>query len=339
MRGETAFPEKRPLIPAAYEPLDMQARPSLSVPYPAELASMERRQALPSAQIRILMLRRFADPIQGEWETTTAEIVRLTRASRSTVHKALRALERARWLHIRYIRTNATRLVISFGGFGDASYLREGKLPLVWDVEFPNRSQLTPIQRPLPLVGPTQHRSIEKACGSVGRVAETSLLLKLTHARLLATLSKNAFHLRVNVLLPRGTDRLKVTHSYNMDEDPDRDLELGIDSGAAGRCWQTGSPVICDLANARATFATRWRMTDRQQARVRPSLRSLLSVPILVPADTDLGSQERMPIGILSFDSDHDLRRDFRGGFVQQAAAECAAVVSAWLDGRTAEVA
>ena len=308
--------------------------PDVSVPYPVELASIELRRAMPSAQIRILMLRRFAHPIRGEWETTTAEIVRLTRLSRSTVQKALRALERARWLHFRYIRTDATRLMISFGGFDDAPYLREGKLPLLWDKANPTRSQLTPTQSPLHLVCPTQGSSIEKP---VGWIAETSLLLKLTHAHLRTTLKKRACHLRVNVLLPTGADRLKIVHTYNMENDPDRDLELGIDSGAAGRCWQTRGPVICDLANARATFATQWRMTERQQARVRPSLRSLLSVPILVPTDKNLCPQDRLPIGVLSFDSDHDLRRDFHGGPVQKAAAECAAVVSAWLGDRTAQ--
>lgn len=313
MRGESGF---------TGTPSDRQVRfrpRYMCVPYPVDLARMELRHRLPPAQIRILMLRRFADPVTGEWETTTEEIARMTRLSRSAVQKALSALERARWIHARHVRTRTFRLIICFGGFADPPYLKEGKSPLVWDNGFPG----------------SERRAQPTSLGTVSHISDTGLLLKLTHSHLLTTLNKRVLHLRVNIILPVGNARLRVMHGYNMDHDRDRDLELGIDSGAAGRCWQTGKPIVCDLEKARKTFATRWRMSEDQQARVRPSLQSLLSVPILEPmAEQNTPEEDVLPLGVLSFDSDEDLRRDFHGSLVQEAAAECATVAGTWLSGK-----
>jgi hypothetical protein len=103
------------------------------VPYPVELADMERRRVIPEPQLRILALRRFADPATGNWETTTEEIVRFIRAGRSTAQKALRQLEQAQYVHLRDVRGRTVRRVVSFGGFPAPTYPTERKPALRWD--------------------------------------------------------------------------------------------------------------------------------------------------------------------------------------------------------------
>ena len=103
------------------------------VPYPAELAEIERQHLLPPTHVRILALRRFANPTTGEFSTTMKEIARLIGVDRSTVHKALRTLEKSQFLHIRRIRSRTVHLVVCFGGFVEPEYLKEGDVSLRWD--------------------------------------------------------------------------------------------------------------------------------------------------------------------------------------------------------------
>ena len=103
------------------------------VPYPAELAEIERRSLLPTTQVRILALRRFANPTTGKFSTTMKEIARLVGADRSTVHRALRVLEKSQYVHIRRIRSRTVHVVVSFGGFVAPEYLKEGDPLLQWD--------------------------------------------------------------------------------------------------------------------------------------------------------------------------------------------------------------
>lgn len=120
------------------------------IPYPLELADMERRQTLPPAQLRVLGLRRFAHPFTGEWVTTTREVARLIRSDRSTAQKALRALEQAHFLHLTHHYLGTVELVVWFGGFADPGYRKQGKPALHWDngstpgptVQAQGRSQL-----------------------------------------------------------------------------------------------------------------------------------------------------------------------------------------------------
>lgn len=105
-------------------------------PYPVELADLERRHALPPTQLRILALRRFANPVTGEWVTSTREVAELIGVDRTTAQKALRLLERSHGVHIRHLRSRTVQLVLSFGGFSQPEYRHDGKAPLRWDPDF-----------------------------------------------------------------------------------------------------------------------------------------------------------------------------------------------------------
>ncbi len=136
-------------------------------------------------------------------------------------------------------------------------------------------------------------------------------------------------HLRINVALPIGDDRLRILYTYNMDEDADDRLEFNEGVGATGLCWHERSVVVCDLQEAKQTFATRYHMSKYQQALVRPQLRSLLSVPIFAERqlEIDLDHSDRDLIGVLNFDSDDDLLAEFAQGKIRAAAEDCAHVV------------
>lgn len=106
------------------------------VPFPVELAELERRALLPPAQIKLLMLRRFANPISGVWITSTRDVALLIGVDRSTAQKSLRILEQAQFLHMQHLRGPTVQLVLSFGGFSEPIHRRQGKMPLHWDAEF-----------------------------------------------------------------------------------------------------------------------------------------------------------------------------------------------------------
>ena len=103
------------------------------VPFPTALVDLELRQILPPVQLRVLHLRRFAHPVNGEWLSSTLEVAELVGCDRSTAHKALWSLCAARYLHIRYHRSSTVQLILHFGGFAHPGYLAEGKPLLIWD--------------------------------------------------------------------------------------------------------------------------------------------------------------------------------------------------------------
>lgn len=149
------------------------------VPYPKELVEMERKHELSPTQVRILLLRRFADPTTGQWITSTKEVARLIDADRSTAHKGLRALQKALCLHLRQIRSRTTQLVVWFGGFMQQDYVDEGLPPLRWD-----RSGTLPTQgsaqsgalsgTPPHTPGLSDSGSTEPSSGMVGEIGGTA---------------------------------------------------------------------------------------------------------------------------------------------------------------------
>jgi hypothetical protein len=104
--------------------------------------------------------------------------------------------------------------------------------------------------------------------------------LQTAHAAMLGVLGRANIHLRVNIALETTRKRLRIAYSFNMDNDADDRLEFDPGGGACGLCWKIHDFVICDLEDAKKTFAKNWGRNKYQQAAVRPSLRSLLSVPI-----------------------------------------------------------
>jgi hypothetical protein len=155
---------------------------------------------------------------------------------------------------------------------------------------------------------------------------DVRVLLSLLKSKILEIIGKPKSHLRVNVALPIGTkkDRLRIFHTENMEKDTDDRLELDIGVGAGGRCWQRHDFVIVDLTDAQKVFESEWKMTKYQQRLIRPSLKSLLSVPIFDQNrfDKSKPKTENPLLGILTFDSDDDLLEDFGKPEVQKAAAE-----------------
>ena len=132
--------KRTPSVPAPPHGASAETAASVSVvpyafiPFPAELAEMERKRLLPPAHLRILRLRRFADPETGQFITSTKEVAALIGADRSTAQKGLRAMEAAHFLHLGHVRSRTTTLVITFGGFPHPLYTGDGKPPLRWDL-------------------------------------------------------------------------------------------------------------------------------------------------------------------------------------------------------------
>jgi hypothetical protein len=96
--------------------------------------------------------------------------------------------------------------------------------------------------------------------------------------------------------------RLSIRFRYNMDFDPDDRMDLSIEAGGAGQCFTSRNPIIVDLYRAKREYP-RFRMSKYEQALVRSSLRSLLSVPIFRPTSTGEVADRRV-IGVLNLDSD-----------------------------------
>lgn len=117
---------------------------------------------------------------------------------------------------------------------------------------------------------------------------------------------KDVTHLRSNIFIPTFQDskQLRLMYSYGMDQDSDDRLIIEVGSGAAGLCFQTGRPVICDLEKARIVFESEWKLNKYQQALVRKDLKSLISLPIRLKEDSPV-------IAVLSFDSTNDLLEEF----------------------------
>lgn len=104
-------------------------------------------------------------------------------------------------------------------------------------------------------------------------------------------------HIRSNIMRVTSLKRLRVTYSSSMSGDNDDDLELPLTSGATGIALKEREVMLTDMTDARYGYQE-FRMTKYQQALVRPSLKTLISIPLI---DGD------EPVGVLSFDSDDDL--------------------------------
>jgi hypothetical protein len=112
-------------------------------------------------------------------------------------------------------------------------------------------------------------------------------------------------HIRTNIMLPcNGGKSRKVDRAtaFNMDEDPDSDLELTVAAGVSGEAWVQRKPAYGDLTAALRPGGPSWGLTPPEKARVRSTLRSILSVPIPDPDNPD-GAL----LGTLQIDSDHTL--------------------------------
>jgi hypothetical protein len=106
-------------------------------------------------------------------------------------------------------------------------------------------------------------------------------------ARSLVTPGK---HARANMMLfspDLARRRVHTATAYNMEKDPDRDLEIGADAGASGRAVSDRRATVADLVLLQITATPAFGLTSAEQACVRRTLKSLVSVPIFNPEDID----------------------------------------------------
>jgi predicted acylesterase/phospholipase RssA/FMN phosphatase YigB (HAD superfamily) len=148
------------------------------------------------------------------------------------------------------------------------------------------------------------------------------------HERIMLHLGRRV-HLRLNVMDKNSLGRLSIRYRYNMDLDPDDRMDLPITAGGAGQCFTSRKPIIVDLYRAKREYP-RFRMSKYEQALVRSSLRSLLSVPIFDPQSR--GDPANRPVmGVLNLDSD-DLTADEIGD-LEDLAMEISSMISyVWLE-------
>jgi hypothetical protein len=97
-----------------------------------------------------------------------------------------------------------------------------------------------------------------------------------------------AVHIRVNIMR-FSSDRQRRTvdqqTAFNMDGDPDNDLDLDARGGASGQVVINRRPTIGDLALPLQRGGPDWGMSEAEKARVRQTLQSILSVPVFKPGD------------------------------------------------------
>jgi predicted acylesterase/phospholipase RssA/FMN phosphatase YigB (HAD superfamily) len=115
-------------------------------------------------------------------------------------------------------------------------------------------------------------------------------------------------HLRVNVMDRTPLGRIAIRYRFNMDFDADDFMDFPDDAGAVARCHKERKTQLVDLERAKRGFAD-YNMSKYNQALVRQSLKSLMTVPIFDPRGGDVA--KRPLLGVLNFDSDDAVLEDF----------------------------
>lgn len=97
-------------------------------------------------------------------------------------------------------------------------------------------------------------------------------------------------HVRANMMTfsaDRTRRQVHTATAYNMEHDPDRDLEIGATAAASGKAVTERRAAVADLGLLQITAAPAWGLQASEQTRVRPTLKSILTVPIFNPEDID----------------------------------------------------
>lgn len=116
--------------------------------------------------------------------------------------------------------------------------------------------------------------------------------------------------LRIAIVMPFGNDSFRVRVTAGMDDDPDDRLVLDARGPGAPAAFAARDIVYVDpsmLAGDRAF------MTKYERALVRPTLASILAIPIFeLPGQFELETAARpVPIGVLCLDSDGPLETEY----------------------------
>jgi hypothetical protein len=120
-----------------------------------------------------------------------------------------------------------------------------------------------------------------------------------------------ALHVRVNIMKfsVNGQRRqVQAATAFNMEKDPDFDLEIDATAGVSGQAVINRRLAFGDLSLALQPGGPDWGLRDAEKARVRQSLKSILSVPVFNPADPDgpllatMQIDSDSPLGEIGFD-------------------------------------
>lgn len=110
-----------------------------------------------------------------------------------------------------------------------------------------------------------------------------------------------SLHVRANVMLTHGARRrVDSQTAFNMQHDPDYDLEIDATAGVSGEAYSQRCTTYGDLALALQPGGPTWGLKPGEKAKVRPTLKSILSVPVFDP-----DNPEGKLLGTLQVDSDH----------------------------------
>jgi hypothetical protein len=119
----------------------------------------------------------------------------------------------------------------------------------------------------------------------------------------------------------------------NMEDDADDRLELELNASASGECWEKHKIVILDVGTFLRQKQPIPGVNKYQQALVRPTLSTIISIPIFDPRHflSERDANGNPLIGILNFDSDSATVTDFEGALsaAEKAAVSCGQVLSA----------
>jgi hypothetical protein len=124
-------------------------------------------------------------------------------------------------------------------------------------------------------------------------------------------------HVRGNIMTFTSDRLRRIVNrdtAFNMEGDADADLEIGANAGASGKSVIFRRAAVADLTLLQITAVPAWGLTATEQARVRPRLRSILSVPIFNPENAN-----GPLLGTLQIDSDLTVEE---AGFNRPEAAE-----------------
>lgn len=86
-------------------------------------------------------------------------------------------------------------------------------------------------------------------------------------------------NVRCSIMVPTGRGTRMVAYDFNMDSDPDADLELAENGGCTGLAYTTGEPAVADLTPDNIDYSS-WNMTQGQQAKVLPTQLAMVAMPI-----------------------------------------------------------
>lgn len=130
-------------------------------------------------------------------------------------------------------------------------------------------------------------------------------ILKLAALSVLETADPPVKHVRVNLMRPDKGPSLRIKYSWGFEPgDTDVNIEIAAGTGCAGQAFLHRRLTVIDFKEQAAADPT-WRhfgLLDAQIHKVRPSLTSIMSVPVISTKD---GS----PIAVLNIDSDNSKQR------------------------------